>query len=1299
MNKKIVLLSAFFLTAMVTTAEVQPLYRKNFEGFKNFKKPSNRIDRFQLKNKIKGLFVGKIVPGAGVNNSVGLSCIKDGNWISGLPINGKEFAIDLKFKLVTPLNKKKYSTIFAYSADESFRRRMIVWIHPGGAIQVLFEILNDQKKAIKSFAMSSPVLKWQTNKYYTFRFSSISGGMAEMELDGKIIASSEENAMTPGDLHPSDAKSGGKIYFGYYPFYGPRTAPNSVLQGYMDDIEIYTRVPRRSTAEKVADAVKTKAAAPHLCLDNTWSQPFLVADQPGEFMGSFQRADEKFWKTAARIRVKIEKSALVAEFDCPVPEGMKVSCDPRRFWSSDRVEIFIQPDPAKNKYYQYAVNASGEGYAACGLTRNTQTQAKFSASITAKGFTAKIIIPLKEVELEKIKPGIMFKGNFMRGGKTCGSGSYWAPTGDNWHAIENFAPIICGSRKAYFEKKLATILQETTRLKLTSAVKQGLEELKKLISNSGNDPQAFSSIEAQFAAMEFSIAQIRFDGMKQLIWKPAVWENNMNITRLAQPLKTIKVYMPRNARKMVGFAVSNLEKKPFLGQMKVFNTWPYARITYQHFGDQPWNTFLNGIRFYEGLSTIDVSGKVIYDPVAPLHMNTVLRIPPRTTAPVWMEISSKGLAPGKYTGKLVLKNCGGSGGVETADLEVTVASTDISEFHLDNLQGNNLMRKAWHHENIRKFFVKYNYNYIYTRLGGDVRVYLSYDPRTGKWNVPETITRLDEMVEKAVKSGFDIKKLKFCFYLAFNHRLAGLPDTPAWEKGIRASIPYWLDRLEKKYGIPHNHVVLYPIDEPNGNINDPKSSMSMALRWLKLLREVAPKARIMVNPLYAGKSPVFEMLAPYCDIFECYRPELDNTPGFTRRMQKLGKEIWTYNILRKQQHPELYRTDYWKNCRDGFLLTHFWDLDDSAGGDTFDSSDVTNPQGRIRRDDYAMAYADFNYGTIMASRRLEAAARGFDETRVAWYCRALIAQLKKQGINVTAFEKELADALAKGATGNMDVMDEQADIILALSEKLLKLTSTGKNIPRTVQKAVPARPQVPDVKSVSIKPRVPEVRTAPGIKKEIVLDFEHLAKLNLKGTGRFERFPRGDGANFTFYSTPVKDSSSGKVVLKCMGTRNQLANLPLIAKDISIELKFKLEKPVDLRNGAVLCAYMGDKTARRRMLLWVTPKKRLEAYFHILDEKGKIIKGSSVTSEECSFETNKYYTVRLHAADKKVRLFLDGKNVAYKEKMLDFTSFATTEKTDYCVTFFGFYPFYRDYNLSRKTLNGYIDEIKINLGK
>ena len=1297
------LLAALFSAALCSGAEPKPIWQGDFEGFKKFKAPSNRIDSFTISKGRKGLFVGRIVPGAGVGNSVGVSSIKEGTWINNLPLEGKEFALEMKFKLVKELHKKRYSTLFAYSADENFRRRMIVWIHPRGNIQVLFEILNDKKKAVKSFAMSTSALKWQTNKYYSLRFSCISGGAAELELDGKTVASCEENAMSLGDLHQKGGKYFSRIYFGYYPFYGPRTAPSSLLQGYVDEIKIYDKVVRRSAAEKAAAAVESKAALPHLCLDNTWSSSFLVADQPGKFMGTFQRAEEKFWQTAARVRARIEKDALIAEFDCPIPAGMRVTCDPKFFWSSDRVEVFIQPDPVVSKYYQYAVNAAGEGYAGSGLTQNRSTRALFSAKTTDKGFTARIVIPLKEIGLEKIKPGQMFKGNFMRGGKTCGSGSFWAPTGDNWHAVENFAPIICGSRKAYFEGKMAELLKETARLKLTPAVRQGMEDLKKRIASSAVNAAAFVQLEKQFAAMEFSVAQIRFDGMKQLIWQPAPWENNMNISRLAKPVKTIRVYMPRNARRMVPFAVSNLEQSPFLGQMKVFRKWPYERITYQHFGDQPWNAFLNGIRFYEGLATTDVNGKMVYDPIAPFHMNTVLRIPPRTTAPVWMEISSKDLAPGKYTGKLVLKNCGGSGGVETVDLEVTVSTTDIAAFHLDNLQGNTLMRKAWHHENFRKFFVKYNYNYIYSRLGGDVKVYLSYNPYTGKWNVPDTITRLDDMVEKAVASGFDVKKLKFCFYLSWEHRFGGLPDTPAWEKGIRASIPYWLDRLEKKYGIPHEHVVFYPIDEPNGDINNPNTSMAKAFRWLKLLRQVTPRAKIMINPLYAGKSPVFEMMAPYCDIFECYRPELDNTPGFTQRIQKLGKEVWTYNILRKQQSPELYRADYWKNCRDGFILTHFWDLDDSAGGDTFDSSDVTNPKGRIRRDDYAMAYVDFNYGTIMASRRLEAAARGFDETRVAWYCRDLLKKLKKQGVNVSAFEKELADAVAKGAAGSMTDMDEQADVILRLSEKIIQLYESKNGrivVPKAAVSGAPRRfadvkVPVPAVAAPPAAKAAPKAAVYGGINK-LDLDFEKYAGRNIKG-GYFDHLAVDSGSRIAFYGMPVRKQGVGNsVAIKCMNTRNQLANLDLNGKKMSLELKFKLAKPVG-KNGSVLCGYVACKDASRRMLLRITPKGQLEAVFRVIDPKTKkIIKNTTLTSAPCALKTGVYYTVRLECVSAgRSELFLDGKSIGAQKNAMSFYDLDVKSAKPYKVLFLGFYPFFMDGNVSRQTLNGYIDNIKI----
>ena len=1030
------------LTSVCAAEEAEPIFTLNFERYKNFREASARTDLYHTGSGTDSiLFYGKIVPQAGVNNSVALECIENSAGLSRLPLDGKEFSLEMKFKLMREPSTQEHSTLFAYAADKNFRRRMIAWILSDGRIEVVFEIRSEKKKVEKKFSMISAGIKWQTNKFYTLRFSCISGGTAELELDGKVIASCEENAMSPGDLRLSGEKPHSVLYFGHWPFDGPRRKQVVVLQGYVDDIKIYNKVIRKPADEKKSEAAAgSRSLIPHLCLDNQWSSPFLVADQPGKLLGTFQRAEEKFWQNAARVRARVENSNLIVEFDCPVPAGMKPECDPKFFWSGDRVELFIQPDPAVGRYLQYAVNAHGEGYAGVGMTKNNDSKAKFTAQVTERGFAASVTIPLNELGLVEMESGYMFKGNFMRAGKTAGGKSFWSPAGSNWHSVENFAPIICGSRKAYFERKLADVRKETSSSQGTRNIKEKIDALEQQIATQGDDPAFFNQLERQFSDMELSLVQLRFESTKQLIWQPQIWENHMNISRLARPLKTIRIRMPRNARRMVGFAVSNLERIPFLGQIKVFNRWPYEK---QYFGRQEWNRFLAGIRFYEGLASSDINGGVLYDPIAPLPMNTVLRIPPRATAPVWMEISSQGLAPGKYTGHLVLKNCGGRGGVETALVEVIVSTTDIAKYHHDNCQGNSVMGRAWHHESLREFFLKYNYNYFYTIPPPEV--YLKYDSKAKKWTVPETIAKLDEWIERSIRSGFDPENLKLCFYLCWEYKYAGVPDTPQWEKRIRATIPYWLERIEKKYGISNDRVVLWPIDEPRGDINNPESNMARALRWCRLLREIAPKAKIMVNPLYAGKTNVFETLAPYVDIFYCYRPELDNLPDFRRRMQKLGKEIWTYNILLKQQSPEIYRRDYWKNCRDGFLVTKFYDFDNCAGGDCFDPGDVTDPQSkRVSTSDYAMAYVDFNYGTCLASRRLEAAARGFDEMRVAWYCRNLLSKLEKQGADVKELKKELDVAITRGAAGSMSVMDAQSEVILSLSEKIIRLAEGKK---------------------------------------------------------------------------------------------------------------------------------------------------------------------------------------------------------------------------------------------------------------
>ena len=795
-----------------------------------------------------------------------------------------------------------------------------------------------------------------------------------------------------------------------------------------------------------ADSVESRGK-PHLCLDNQWSSSFLVEDQPGQFFGSFQRAEEKFWQNAAKVRATVKSSELIVYFDCPIPAGMQTRCEPGRFWAGDRVELFLQPDPNAIKYHHYAVNAEGEGYAGIGMSRNSNSQAKFSTQKTERGFAVTITIPLDELGLADMTPGYLLKGNFMRGGQTAGGCSYWAPTGADWHVIENFAPIIFGTRKAYFEQKYALLQKKFATFQLTKELQKNLADLKQMIATQGDNSGAFNQLEQMFDDMGCSLVQLRNHACRQMIWQPNVWENQLNVANQATPLTTLKVNMPRNSRKMVGFAVSNLDQTAFLGQMKVFAHWPYPNVRRQLFGYQEeWNPFLAGIQFHEGVAIQDVNGQTIHDPIAPLPMNTVLRIPPRSTVPVWMEISSMGLAPSEYSGILVLKNCDGSGDTETVRLDVNVSSTDIEEYHLDNEQGNSVMSRAWQHRNLRDFFVKYHYNYLYTRP----RMYLQYDSKAKKWIVPGNIKDLDKLVELGVDSGFDLENLKICFYLCWEHGFAGKPDTPAWEQKIRASLPYWLEYLEKKFAITNDRVVFWPIDEPKGDPDDPKSSMSQALRWCKLLREVAPKAKIVIDPhpYHGSKSKAFDMLAPYCDIFVCYRPELDSVPGFTQKIQNFKKEIWTYNILYKQSKPEIYRRDYWKNCRDGFLITKFWDFDDCSGGDNFDSRDVTNAESKqAKTNDYAMAYVDFNYGTILTSRRMEAAARGFDETRIAWYCRSLLEKLSAQGENVKELQLELNAAIAKGAEGTMAVMDEQADYILSLSEKIIRLdeTKNGKH--------------------------------------------------------------------------------------------------------------------------------------------------------------------------------------------------------------------------------------------------------------
>ena len=686
MSKKWSPVPVLSVCAVLCSAAEKPVYVFDFEEVKNLKSPANHAVHFQNHTGKRSTFSGQLVPQAGIGNSTALGCSRSAAWYSQLPLDWKEFAIELKFKLTKGLNANRHTVLFAYTADEKFTRRMVAWIKPRGQVEIQFQILNDKKVIEKSFELTSSPIQWQNNKFYSLRISSVSGGLAEIELDGKIIASAG-NAMSFSDLRLPGEKFHSRLFFGYYPFYGLYSI-NNPLNGFIDDVKLYDKVDAKPSGIREAAAAETPSA-PHLCLDNQWSTPFIVGDLPGKLLGTFVRADEKFWKNAARVRAKIEKPNLVVEFDCPVPAGMTPACAPGAIWrdSSDRIEFFIQPDPAVGKFYQYAAAVNGETYTGINSDANPNSKAKFTVRKTNSGYGVVITVPLDELGLAEAVSGTAFKGNFMRIGKTAGRYTFWSPAGENFHAFENFSTIICGSRKDYFLRKYGEMKKEFASLKLTPDFKKETDALEQSINAAGDDPGRFDAIESRLAALDYSLAQLRLDGAKQLIWRPEVWENNLNITRLSRPLRALKIRIPRNGRKVVGFAISNLENIPFLGQIKVFKHWPYKRPAWQHFGFQAeWDDFLGNITIHEGIGTKDESGRTIYDVLSPLPLNTLLRIPPKSTTPVWLEISGKGLKPGKYTGFIVLKNCGGKGGFVQYVREIRARETDrqlsdLAEIH------------------------------------------------------------------------------------------------------------------------------------------------------------------------------------------------------------------------------------------------------------------------------------------------------------------------------------------------------------------------------------------------------------------------------------------------------------------------------------------------------------------------------------------------------------------------------------------------------------------------------------------
>ena len=1032
----------------------------HFWDFNSLGKNGCVLDAGSAKKKFR--FMGNIVPGQGFGGSGG--CVIDKGkkpHVAYFALAFDEFTVDMKFRLSKPLDGKHGRGLWYYAWNPRKCGRYYVSITKDARLSVsAFSRSAGNDSVPVDFTAVSDVLNFSVGRFHSLRFSVDKSGRFSAWMDGALVirkgGAPSLNAIrdaNPPQWYPlmrigvNDEGAGGK--------------GSEFLCGVVDDIAIYDVVldapqsglpPKNLTGISMPEFMKVSGDDTDvLILDSKGTgktRKFSVLDHEEGALGAMMRAEDKFFAAAATATIDVVGERVKVTFDCPVPPGMTAEKSSLAAWKGDCVELFIRPSWDSTGYFQFAANAGGvfESYRYSRPdvpVSGWKSEAKVAVADTPAGFKVEFDIPMRELFEKPLRPGDRFGVNFTRSGKTAGGMSTWAAVGEKFNNISAFGSVVYGGAKPYFLRRLKSLGEKVSRTGLDGAsldaAKKMLSHVNDAVARHASDPGAFASLNVMMANLDKAILELTLSGCQLLLYSPPdVWGNSLDPDFTSKPLESINIKMARNAKAGFCFAAANLRDVNFVGQLKMFDGEPNRKS----FNRSAYVT--NGIArrctIRTGFPILNSSRRKLYDPVCDLPMKSLFRLGPREVAPVFLEFNSAGLPAGRYYGLLMLKQAMPGYRDLKISVQVDVADLDVQEVPFDRTGYNYVCKSfapgARPAYNLSKMLVDRGYSMLFSETSKQF-------PRIGKdgsWTIPN-LDSFDREIDAALKAGLDKDRLKLWFYMGMEHshrwnapkdaKGANIPfATPKFDEGVRFMVDGIAKHLKGKYGIGKDRIYWYPVDEPHGDIDDPKfkSGMSRAYYLAKVIKQADPANLTMTDPLigfFQSKDApcVLHRLAEVYDVMELYRPGLN---GRIKKMVKDAgfKETWTYSILSKETRAATYRRDYWENMRDGYReIATFWHMTSAAGGDAFDSADYSN-KGRYT--DWASMYMDFDNDAGLLSRRQLAADMGAEDAR-------LIMLLRKKFKNDPAVSRRI-DEIVKCAAddGSMSAMDAAREELLSL---------------------------------------------------------------------------------------------------------------------------------------------------------------------------------------------------------------------------------------------------------------------------
>lgn len=1017
-------LSVFLMMVAVygyASADAIPVHRWNFDRLGWFSRMAEDLASGKPVFEMRG----RIATGQGVDGSDALRAdVAHGGEVLRFPLAFDEWTIDCSFRIDIPNSAGKRRPIFRYATDSE---RFIETMLDGDRLTV----------RAPGFEASSVPMIVNDDRHHALRLSVSALGALRMWLDGWLVLE-KQGAPSLRSLGDGEARNGFPVMrFG-------EDGNRDVLGGVMDDIAIYDRALSAPAQVAVAGdysritlpeyrVVPPSNGAEVLVLGADGvakTGPFKVADSmDSQVFGQMNAAAEKFVKAASFATMSIDRDLMRIVVDCPVPEGMTPSSadDP---WSGDRVMVFIRPKSTEPKFFCHCVNSAGR--TAGGIfgvkSDGWRSNAKRSVENTANGFRVHITIPVSEVFGDTPpKSGDIFGVNFVRDGRTCGGHSAWSMKGGMFNDAKwTFGSAVFGGAKPYFLRRLAEARRQGESFSSDATARETLDKACRSVNaavvSHADDPAAFASLERMFGELDRVLLTIVQRGRPLLVYTSQdMWGNSPEPNLESRPLELIRIRVPRNTRRVTAFAIANFRDESFVGNVKFFDRYDGFYSTGGRL-PPPKEGVARHFTLRRAITVSDKDGRALFDPLAELPLGSTVEVAPGKALPIFAELDTHGVTSGRYYALLKLQSATVGFPDSRIAVEVFVTDDDLDAVPTDKAGYTHLAMSfgaggspgAHPATNCVRKLVQRGYNVVLLSRINDI--YPVCDTN-GVWHAPSYAVA-DRYIDAWLAGGLDSKRIKLWPYLGVEreHDLWwGLRDhtgrrvpfgTPKYDEGLRSLVRFFVEHVQKRYGIGRDQIVWYPVDEANGKINDEtfSSSASRCLHAGRVIRSENASNILMWNPLPGFlrasdddlRKAMKECVGLY-DILELYRPA--TTPQIVSLVKSLGvRKVWGYHISTRYSGADGYRNAVWRHLRDGFSETMaYWHIDESGSLDA-------RPQHP-----YATCYIDYDADDMLLSRRQLAADMAAEEGRLINYLRMKAKDDSAKLAKINAIVKAAAD--------------------------------------------------------------------------------------------------------------------------------------------------------------------------------------------------------------------------------------------------------------------------------------------------